>query len=104
MEAHKRDIDIVIQNENNMKLFLVFLIYSLNTVDGKRGTAEKLIKLKTEILKSDSAENVKSFVYEKILFKYLVLKIRMKISFTALTKCMTIKELLLKGILKAYQI
>ena len=34
-----RDVDLVIEDEKNLKIVLMFLILTLKTVDGKRGTA-----------------------------------------------------------------
>ena len=98
LEVHKRDVDLVIQNEEHQSQFLLFLIHSLNTINGKRGTAERLI----QSAKKDELDETRFEIYQKVYFKYLILKIRMKISFQALKKSMTIKELLLKAVLKAY--
>ena len=43
-------------------------------------------------------------ICQKSFFKYQLLRVRSKLSFVALQKCMTIKELFMFGILKAYQI
>ena len=47
---NKGDINLVIRNEEVMTKFLKFLIYSMQTVDGKRGTATALLdeKIKTK--------------------------------------------------------
>jgi hypothetical protein len=37
-----RDIDLVIHDEKDMKIFLMFLIVRLDTYDGKPGSIEKL--------------------------------------------------------------
>lgn len=34
-----REIDLVIRNEENMKMFIRFLVYSLKTVDGNTNSA-----------------------------------------------------------------
>lgn len=41
-------------------------------------------------------------ICKKTFFKYQMIRIRSKLSFVALQKCMTIKELFMFGILKAY--
>jgi len=39
IESTKREINLVIQDENDMKMILMFLIYTLKTIDGKRRSA-----------------------------------------------------------------
>ena len=41
----EREVDIVIQDEKQMNYFLRFLIQSLCTVDGKRGSAKKILEI-----------------------------------------------------------
>lgn len=38
-----RDVDLVIKDEYQMKVLLRFLIYTLNTLDGVRGSAKKIL-------------------------------------------------------------
>lgn len=38
-----RDVDLVIKNEKDMECLLEFLIISLETIDGKKGSAIKFI-------------------------------------------------------------
>ena len=40
-----RDIDIVVKSESDMEKILKFLIYSLKTVDGNKGSGLKLLEL-----------------------------------------------------------
>ena len=37
-----RDVDLVIQNEKHMDRFLKFLVFHMNTVDGNKGSAQKI--------------------------------------------------------------
>ena len=37
-----RDVDLVIESDQDMKMFLKYLIFSLKTIDGNRGTGQKL--------------------------------------------------------------
>jgi hypothetical protein len=37
-----RDVDLVIRNEKQMNLLLKFLVHSLDTIDGRRGSAAPL--------------------------------------------------------------
>lgn len=45
------DIYLVIKNENVMKSLLIFLIHSLETLNGNRGSAVNLIKTRIKELK-----------------------------------------------------
>ena len=38
-----REVDIVIKNEKEQNNLVKFLLYKLNTVDGKAGSANKLL-------------------------------------------------------------
>ena len=52
LQLKHRDVDIVIRDQQNMTKLLKFLIYSMNTIDGERGSSlpyqtflvEKLLK------------------------------------------------------------
>lgn len=39
-----REIDIVIKNEKQQNNFVKFLIFKLNTIDGRKGSAEPILK------------------------------------------------------------
>ena len=41
--AH-RDVDLIIRDEGEMKALVRFLIYRLQTIDGQRGSASKLLE------------------------------------------------------------
>lgn len=45
IELGNRDLDLVIRSEKHMKFVLKFLIHSIRTMDGRRGTAEKVLSL-----------------------------------------------------------
>jgi hypothetical protein len=45
LQLKNRDVDIVIKDENHMDLMLKFLIYSIRTLDGHRGTADSLLQV-----------------------------------------------------------
>ena len=38
-----RDINLVIKNENHMKMFIILLIYQLQTIDGTKNSACKIL-------------------------------------------------------------
>jgi len=44
LELEFRDVDIVIKDMGEMDVFLKFLIYTLRTIDGKRGTANGILE------------------------------------------------------------
>ena len=104
-----------------MEILLKFLIYRTRTVDGKKGTADKLLEhlnnesirkykaLKNKTLLSDStiskiaAKNEHS-LFRKVYLKYMVMKIRQKISYIALTKKQSLLEVFLKSIYSSYKL
>ena len=45
LELGNRDLDLVIRSEKHMKFILKFLIHSIRTMDGRRGTADKVLDL-----------------------------------------------------------
>ena len=69
-----------------MMKFIGLLIYSIETEDGIKGSAHV----------NGMTEREKVAYYNKVMFKYKIIKWRMKISYIALVKQMTVKELILK--------
>ena len=45
LELGNRDLDLVIRSEKHMKFILKFLIHSIRTMDGRWGTADKVLDL-----------------------------------------------------------
>ena len=43
LQLGRRDVDLVIKNDNDMQIFLSFLVYSLCTLDGTRNSAKNLL-------------------------------------------------------------
>jgi hypothetical protein len=43
LQLKNREVDLVIKSEENMQKFIKFLVYTLRTVDGLKGSAEKVI-------------------------------------------------------------
>lgn len=122
IELGGRPVDLVIRDEAHMELFLKFLIGRLKTTDGRKGSAEPVIE---QILKLQSKELGRSArsrqklspveqdnlrreiewkLFRSCLSKYRIMKIRQKLSFCALLRNMTIKEMFLIAILRTYQI
>lgn len=104
---NKGDVYLIIRDEKNMVRVLKFLIYSLRTVDGRRGTAQKLIEQGIIKCKGthhdidyDKAEQiVRHQIMMKVLTSYTLMKVRQKMSFYGLMRKQTMLELLLKQIL-----
>ena len=101
-----------------MQIFIKFLIYSLRTADGMRGSAEPFLKFVIdkqcekieqvthkkvsagELAKLKSLQE--NILYEKITKKYFILRVRLKISFMAALQGKTVPELFYHTILKSY--
>ena len=88
IELPHRNIDLMVPNENDMLTLLSLLIWKTETINGIAGTAVPLTKL----MNMEKQQQL----YSAVLMKYKVMKIRMKISFIALQKRITIKELFYK--------
>lgn len=87
-----------------MTKLLSLLIYKLNTVNGERDSAKHLKETLIDIKyrSKDVKEKVDHLMMKQTLLKYKIMRIRAKISFAALKKRMTIKELILTQILDTY--
>ena len=100
---------------------LKFLIRNLRTVDGNRGTANGILDLLQEKEENkyakehkcgcgDISQSVKNaitlknehMIFGKVYMKYLIMRVRAKISYMALLNRMTIVELFAVAIQKAY--
>ena len=44
LQLKHRYVDLVIKNEKSLELFMRFLVFTLNTEDGKKDTAEPTVK------------------------------------------------------------
>ena len=100
-----------------MSKFLKFLIYSLETLDGHRGTATSFIEeKKKEYMRQrfyvESMKNVtdqeidrlaRHQVMRKVFIKYTIQRARMKISFSALKSLHTINEHWLRQIVTTFK-
>lgn len=120
LQLGNRDVDLVIKDEQQMDCFLKYLVHNLRTLDGNRNSANKVLKLMNEqsikdykrssgkTLVSDSVMyNIKQtnehVLFRKVYLKYLIMRIRAKISFMALERRMTIVELMITTIFKSYR-
>ena len=131
LQLQGRTVDLVIKNEKSMDLFLKFLVMSLNTLDGVKGSARALLSRmcrqeKKAIAKKmrreqPALENVKyrdfipkeqqeairlqhaAEIYAKTAKKYRVLRVRSKIAYAAFQQRETVNELLIGAILSSYE-
>lgn len=103
-----------------MDLFLKFLIHKMRTLDGFQGSADKLLELanmegeetfKKKVNKNWVSESVRQNIkqtnehkiFRKTYLKYLLMRVRQKISFIAFERRMTIPELFVHTITKCYR-
>jgi len=100
-------------------ILIEFLLYELNSVDGHKNSAESKLKkmmhgqlhkksnrkLYNKLDKHDitliEAMN-KNMLLDKIILYFKILRIRMKISYHAFLRKLTVQELFYKSILKTY--
>lgn len=95
---HKnRDIDLVIKDEDEMAVFLKFLIIKLNTFNGRKNSISMIRKFGV-LSKSTHVSDILLGIYR--IFR--MMKIKMKISYEACRTNKTIQELFLIAILTAY--
>ena len=73
---NNRDVDLVIQKEKDMEMLIKFLVFKLQTIDGYKNSARPFTGNKPWVQKEE--------IYRKIVFKYKIMKFRMKISCIAL--------------------
>ena len=123
--AH-REVDIVIKNQKEQNNIVKFLLYKLNTIDGRKDSAKGVIQVleKQALEKYKIVHNIKSKdfkisdlphsvrskmrlnhkvnVMRTCYMKYTIMKFRMKISWLAFKNKMTILELFCTAILKSY--
>lgn len=138
-----RTIDLVLKHDKDMELLLRFLTVALNTVDGRRGTAEwyaqsaqhyeiirqekrlnrKIQKIRDQTVLQDDEEfeewlelqhltdeqkhqiflDKKKEILRQTMFKYMLMRVRHKISYYSFQNRMTINELFLTTILRSYR-
>lgn len=72
------DINLIIRDEENMKIFLQFLILKLQSFDGLRDTFQ-ILRTANKKVKDKSEKEIMQRVYNR----YLLMKVQMKISFEA---------------------
>ena len=93
IQTEQRDVDLVIQKDEDMFNLLSFLVFELQTLDGRRGTASRVF---------GKVGHLRQTISNKVIFKLKIMKWRMKISFMARSQKKTVKELFLSAILASY--
>lgn len=109
------DIYLILRNDKIMQMFLTLLAYKIKSMDGQRGTMEPVMKqlYREETKGSPDQTKVKQFerrvkiqhhLVQRVALNYLIIRIKLKLSYTAFVKNMTLKELLLNQILRSHHI
>ena len=70
-----RNVDLVIKDEEDMSNLLTLLVYSIQTIDGNKGSAIPYLY--------NSSWSQTNHIYHKVLLKYKIMKWRAKISYMA---------------------
>ena len=73
-----RDLDLVFNDDESVKIFILFLIMKLETYNGIRGSLNSLRK--QNIINPKIHTRI---MMQKIFFNFFVMKIRMKMSYEA---------------------
>jgi len=97
IQLRKRDVDLVIHDEIDMQILIKFLIVYLNSFDSNKNSIQILKNFKL-IKKGVSALSMMNCVY----LGYMIMKIRMKISFEACIRRRTVQEHFFESILSSY--
>ena len=103
IQLKDRDVQIVIRNQESMDNLIKFLIYNLDTLNGLRGSSIKLQNTLMKESKTNQMSRIKNQIMMKVHKKYMILRIRYKISFIAFVKRKTITELILYQVKKSHK-
>ena len=67
LQLWNRDVDLVIPEQRDMNLILKFLIHKMRTIDGTKGSADKLLKLLNKKGEKEYMEKTKkNFISESV--------------------------------------
>lgn len=122
IKLHHREVDIVVHDEKEQNNLVKYILYKINTIDGIAGSADKILTA----LENQGIENYRKTqkiplskftvkdipnayltrmrlknklnVMRQAYLKYIVIKFRIKVSWIAFTKKMTIMELFIRAI------
>lgn len=109
----------MIPDERDFNILLKYLIVKLRTVDGTRGSADKILALmqkqgEAKFMKQSGKRFVSESVrhkikqtnehtlFRKVYLKYIIMKVRSKISYSAFVKRLTVPELIVRTIYNTY--
>ena len=92
-----RNIDLVVREEIHMQLLLKVLILALDSFDSHAGSIRSLREIKV-IRRATSCAAMMHSIYKG----YLIMRVRMKLSYEAAIQRKTLQELFLHAILKSY--
>lgn len=67
IDTGNRDVDLVIRCEQHMKYVLKFMISGMRTLDGRKGTADKMLKLLNEQSFDKYRKENKKFVIQEAI-------------------------------------
>ena len=104
LQLKHRDVDLVIRNESHMKMLIRFLIFRLKTIDGQKGSAIPILEEIRSRVPPMKFREAEESIYNQVCFRYTMLMIRHKISFSAFSKKMAIHELLIRTIQTSYRV
>lgn len=113
LELENRSVDLVIKDEEDMMNFIKFLILKLDTINTIKNTAAKVrhalyremrkIPEKKDIPRKDLKIECQYSILRKVYLKYLILRVRAKLSHQAFIRKMTVVELIATQCYKSYR-
>ena len=89
-------MDLIIKDEYEMDLLLGVISFHMNTCNNERNSAIAFVK------KADYSERIG--LVREVKKKYSIMRIRAKIACIAAENLMTVKELIMRQILKSYYV
>ena len=81
VQLENRDVDLVIKDVKSLFDIMTLLVYYLNTVDGKRNSAQQFLENLSPDLIID--HDVRKQVVLGVMKKYKVMKLRFKLAYLA---------------------
>jgi hypothetical protein len=89
----------VIPDQEDMDHVLRYLVFRMNTIDGRRGSSLPLQGVKSKL----ETKIVKHHLMMAAMSKYNILRIRMKISYHAFLKKHTISEHIMRQVVRSHE-
>ena len=86
-----------------MDMIIKFIIYHIDALNGLRGSSLKLQNFLMKESKTNQISRIKNQIMMKVYKKYLILRIRYKISFLAFINRKTVTELILLQVKKSHK-